>query len=421
MKKLTVMLLSFAMLLSLAACGGQPSGTQNGSQNGSSGAAANETIKIGVLEDLSGDFALVGNQKLHAAQVAVEEINKAGGVLGRQLEIIAPDAQSDTDRTVEMARKLILEDQVAVVMGPYTSAAREAIRPLFEDNGALLFYNNQYEGGVASHNVFCTGAVPEQQVLPLVEYLAGEGAKTYYILTADYNFGWICADWFKTACDQYDSEIVGEEFVPLSVGQFASSISKIQLADPDVLIAMPVGNTQTAFYEQWNATQQGDTPMCSTGALVQTYEHKRFAAPALNNMYVTTNYLEEIDSEASNAFKDAWHAMFPDEPYIGEEAEAEYVGVHLWAKAVEQAGTTEVEAVISALETGISIEAPSGTVTVDPATHHCIRDIYLVHCDEQHKVSEIRSWKAVAPDWLSKAKGIDLTKSSPNEQYTPID
>lgn len=414
MKKALTLVVAMCMILSLAACGG-------GKPKETSDPKAPETIKIGVLEDLSGDFALVGTQKLHAAQLAVAQINANGGVLGKQLEIIAPDAQSNTDRTVEMAKKLILEDKVSVVMGPYTSAAREAIRPLFEENGALLFYNNQYEGGVASHNVFCTGAVPEQQVMPLVEYLSGEGAKTYYILTADYNFGWICADWFKKACDQYGAKVIGEEYAPLSVGQFASSISKIQLADPDMLIAMPVGNTQTAFYEQWNSTQSGSTPMCSTGALTQTYEHKRFAPPAMNDMYVTTNYVEEIDSPASNAFKKAWREMFPDEPYIGEEAEAEYVGILLWAKAVELAKTTEVEAVIKALETGISVDAPSGTVTIDPATHHTIRDIYLVHCDEQHKVTEVKSWKAVAPDWLSKEKGIDLTKSSPNEQYTPID
>ena len=418
MKKCVSLLPVLGIVLSLTACG---DGSEGSAGTSGAGPGNEDTIKIGVLEDLSGDFALVGTQKLHAAQLAVAEINAAGGGLGKQIEIIAPDAQSDNDRTVEMARQLILDDKVAAVFGPYSSAAREAIRPLFEEHSALLFYNNQYEGGVASHNVFCTGAVPEQQVMPLIEYLSGEGNETYYILTADYNFGYICADWFRTACAEYGGEIIGEEYIPLSVGQFASSISNIQLANPDVLIAMPVGNTQTAFYEQWNSAQDGSTPMCSTGALAQTYEHRRFAPPAMSDMYITTNYIEEIDSEASNTFKDAWHEMFPDEPYIGEEAEAEYVGIHLWAKAVELAGTTEVEAVIDALETGISFDGPAGTVTIDPATHHCIRNIYLMHCDEQHNVTEVKRWEAVAPSWLSEAKGIDLTESCPNEQYTPID
>jgi len=162
--------------------------------------------------------------------------------------------------------------------------------------------------------------------------------------------------------------------------------------------------------------------MGSTGNIGQTYEHKRFAAPSLSNMYVTTNYVEEIDTPASNDFKDRWRAKFPDEPYIGMEAEAEYAGVHLWAKAVEKAGTTETEAVIAALESGdISFDAPSGKVTIDPATHHAVRDIYLMRVNDKHELEYVTKWDAIAPDWLSKEKGIDLTKDSPNKQFTPID
>ena len=407
-------LVALMVLTSFAGCGGS-------SDNGE--APEGETIKIGVLEDLSGDFSLVGQQKLHAAELAVSEINAAGGLLGKQIEIIAPDAQSDTQRAQTMAKKLILEDKVAVVHGCYTSAAREAVRPIFEENDALLFYNNQYEGGVASHNVFCTGAVPEQQVVPLTDYMVEEYGNEMYIITADYNFGQICAEWFRMAIEKIGGSIVGTEFVPLSVSQYASSITKIKEADPDILIAMMVGNTQASFYEQWSKVNiTGSVPMGSTGNIGQTYEHKRFAAPSLSNMFVTTNYVEEIDTPASNDFKDRWHAMFPDEPYIGMEAEAEYTGIYLWAAAVEKAGTTEVEAVIAALESGdISFDAPSGKVTVDPATHHCYRDIYLMRVNEKHELEFVKKWDNLAPDWLSKEMGVDLTKEAPNKQYTPID
>src|SRR5699024_10380826 len=153
----------------LVACGGDE-GAGNDTGNGESPSSDEDTIKLGVLEDRSGDFALVGIQKSHAVELAVEEINNDGGLLGKEIEIVAPDTQSDDTRYQEMTRKLILEDEVDVIMGAFSSASREAIRPIMEENEMLYFYNNQYEGGVASKYTFPTGAVPEHQVMTVMEY-----------------------------------------------------------------------------------------------------------------------------------------------------------------------------------------------------------------------------------------------------------
>lgn len=398
------------LMFTLAACGGTPASKPE-----------NGPIKLGILEDRSGDFALVGIQKYHAAQLAVEEINKAGGLLGRQIEIIAPDTQSDNQRYQEMARKLILEDKVDVIMGGFTSASREAIRPIMEQNKMLYFYNNQYEGGVASKYTFATGAVPEHQVVPLIKAMIKQYGPRLYTIAADYNFGQITADWVKKTAEENGGQIIGQEFIPLGVSQFSSTISKIQQAKPDVLVTLLVGVPQSSFYEQWAKSGIKGLPMATTVNMAQAYEHKRFKPPALANMYVTAPFMEELDMPEAKAFVKKWREKFPDEPYIGMEAEAEYTGIYLWAESVKKAGTVEKEAVIKALETGISVNAPSGKVTIDPKTHHAIKNVYLVHADENHKITFPQKWENVVPDWLSKEKGVDLTKKADNKQYTPLD
>lgn len=425
-KVLSMALACLAASTALMGCSNSSSSDSGDSSADNSSASASsdggDTVKIAVIEDISGDNSLVGTQKYHGAQLAISEINEAGGILGKQIEMIFCDGQSDNNVYQEMFNKVILEDEVDAIMGCYTSASREAVRPIVEENNALLFYNNQYEGGVASHNVFCTGAIPEHQITTLMQGMIEEYGPKVYIIAADYNFGQISAMWVEQEIANNGGELVGEEFIPLEVSQFSSTIANIQAAQPDVLVTLLVGTAQSSFYEQWGTSGIEGCPMATTVNIAQGYEHLRFNPPALENMYVTATYVEELDTDASNAFKDRWHAMFPDEPYIGMEAEAEYTGVYLYKAAVEKAGTTDVEAVITALESGeISYDGPGGTVTVDGATHHAVRDVYLFSCDASHTLHLEKTWNAVQPDWLSVTKGIDLRTDAPNEQYTPLD
>jgi urea transport system substrate-binding protein len=240
----------------------------------------------------------------------------------------------------------------------------------------------------------------------------------FYTIAADYNFGQLTADWFKKTIEQQGGEVIGEEFIPLDVSQFSTSITNIQNAAPDVLIVLLVGIKQSSFYEQKNSAGM-QIPMATTINMGQGYEHLRFPPPALNNMYVTVNFMQELAEDLDTDFPDRIRALYPDAEYVGMEAAAEYEGINLYALAAEQAGTTDKDAVRQALETNITFEGPGGPVTIDPATHHTIRNIYLVHADEEHNIILDDTFEAVRPDWLSKDKGCNLPEKPEAVQYEP--
>jgi branched-chain amino acid transport system substrate-binding protein len=381
-------------------------------------AIAADPVKIGLLEDQSGNFAIAVIPKIQATQLAVEEINAKGGILGRPIKLTHYDTQSDNTRFQEFARRLIQQDKVDVIFGAFSSASREAIRPIMDRYKQLYFYNNQYEGGVCDSNVFVTGAVPEQQFSTLIPWMMEKYGKKVYTIAADYNFGQISAEWVRMIVKEKGGTMVGEEFIPLSVSQFSQTIQNIQKAKPDVLVTLLVGANQASFYEQ-QASASLNIPMASSVNVGQAYEHKRFKAPALKDMYVTANYIEEIDSPASNDFKKRFHAKFPDAPYINQEAANAYNVVYLYKKAAEKAGSTDMKAVRKALESGdICTDGPSGKVCIDPKSHHQSHTIYLVHVKADHSVEIPKVWTDIKPYWLGDV-GCNLAKKDDTSQYTP--
>jgi len=381
-------------------------------------ALAADPVKIGLLEDQSGNFAIAVIPKIQATQLAIEEINAKGGILGRQIKLTHYDTQSDNTRFQEFARRLIQQDKVDVIFGAFSSASREAIRPIMDRGKQLYFYNNQYEGGVCDANVFVTGAVPEQQFSTLIPWMMQKYGKKVYTIAADYNFGQISAEWVRNIVKQNGGTMAGEEFIPLSVSQFSQTIQNIQKAKPDVLVTLLVGANQASFYEQ-QASANLSVPMASSVNVGQAYEHKRFKAPALKDMYVTANYIEEIDSPASNDFKKRFHAKFPDAPYINQEAANAYNVVYLYKNAVEKAKSTDMKAVRKALESGdICTDGPSGKVCIDPKSHHQSHTIYLVHVKADHSVEIPKVWDDIKPYWLGEV-GCDLSKKDDFSQYTP--
>src|ERR1700760_941478 len=214
-----------------------------------SGYAA-DPIKLGVLEDQSGDFALATIGKVHGIQLAADEINAAGGIAGRKIELVTYDTQSDNTRYQEFMRRVLQRDKVDVVFAGFSSASREAYRPIVDQLDGFAFYNNQYEGGVCDAHMIVTGAVPEQQFSTLIPWMMQKFGKKVYTLAADYNFGQISAEWVRNIVKENGGEMVGEEFIPLGVSQFASTIRNIQKVKPDVLITLLVGTAQASYYEQ---------------------------------------------------------------------------------------------------------------------------------------------------------------------------
>lgn len=382
------------------------------------GEAAAE-IKICVIDDHSGDFALPNIPKTHGAQLAVDELNAAGGVNGEQIELIHYDGQSDVKRYQELANKCILDDEVDVIMAGYTSSEREAARAVAVKNKTIFWHNNQGEGGIADKYSFFTGPIPEQQILTGVEYMINTYGPKMYVLAADYGFGQVSALWTHVAAGLFGGEIVGEEFIPLGNSEFAASIANVQKAKPDFMVHYLVGANQSQFYPQAQAVDLG-LPAISTVNLQQGYEHKQFSPPSLANMYIPVAYIEEIPTDANKAFIEAWRAKWPDEPYINQPARCAYVAVNIMAEAWRRAGSTDTDATIAALESGITFDAPEGRVLLDPATHHLTMNIRMAHVDETHSVSWVHDFGPVEPWWL-RTLGVNLVRQNDGRQYLPWD
>ena len=349
-------------------------------------AQSTDKIRIGTICDLSSYLQPFGTQKKRCLDLAVDEINHKGGLLGKQVELIAYDSQSNDQLYAQFATQLALRDKVVAVHAGLQSSSREVIRPILHRSNTLYFYNTPYEGGVCDRNCFCTGNTPGQLLAHLLPYMIKKHGKTIYVLAADYNFGQLSEKWTRKIAADNGASVIASEFFPLDVAQFGATISKIQAAKPAFLVNTFVGPAHASFYGQWAAAgMKKEIPIAS-----QTFgeggEILMMPPPVAEGITVCYDYLDEVDTPANQTFLQQFRTKFGnDYGYIGNLGVNEYQGVLLWAEAVKKAGTTNREPVIKALESGISIAGPAGKVSIDPTTHHCIFDMYLAESGENKK------------------------------------
>ena len=340
-------------------------------------------IKFGSILDSSGNFDAYGTPMDMATRLAISQINDAGGLLGNPVEVTAYDTQSDMALYSQYAQQLTRQDKVDVVHGGILSASREAIRQTMRRSNTLYFYNVLYEGGVCDRNIFINGVTPAQQVAALVPYAMQQAGKKVYVLAADYNYGQIMARWIQKFVADNGGETVGVDFFPLDVADFGSTIAKIQTAAPDLVVAPLVGGAHLSFFRQWAAAGMKDKiPLAST-TLGAGNEHKVLTPEEGDGIMLAYNYAESLDTPANTAFKAAWSDAYGDTSALHELAVSHYQGIMMWAEAVRQAGTTEHDAVVAAMETGLSIEGPGGVVTCDPQTHHAVLDVHIMEVKNQ--------------------------------------
>ncbi|HVV92697.1 MAG TPA: ABC transporter substrate-binding protein [Hyphomicrobiales bacterium] len=341
-------------------------------------AGAADTIKLAALYDLSGGLEVSGKPMLDTLNYAVGEINAAGGLLGKQVEVVTYDTQSAMQMYGQYAQQAALKDRVAVVHGGITSASREVIRPVLDKYKTLYFYDTPYEGGVCDRNIFCPSTTPGQTVDKLVAYALKKFGKKVYTLAANYNYGQITADWVKKYAKDGGGEVVGTEFFPLDAADFSATISKIQAAKPDWVMAVLVGGGTISFYRQFAAAGLGGKIGVASTTFGGNGEQLVLSPKETDGIAVCYNYMETIQNPENAKFLDGFHKKFGAKyTPLYELPMSSYQGVHLWAAGVRKAGSTDRMAVIKALETGIAIDMPSGKVTVDPTTHHCILNVYL--------------------------------------------
>jgi urea transport system substrate-binding protein len=345
--------------------------------------AANGPIKLGSVLDNSGNLNIYGKPMVDATAMAVEEINGAGGLLGRQIQLIQYDTQSDIALYTKFAQQLVREDKVDVVHGGITSASREAIRQTFRRANTLYFYNVLYEGGVCDRNCFVTGTTPAQAVEPIVDRAMKQWGNKTYTIAADYNYGQITAKWISYYVEQRKGTVAKIDFFPLDVADFGSTIAKIQEANPNFVSSALVGGAHMAFYRQWAASGMNKKiPLMSTTFGVGN-EHLALSPAEGDGILIAGNYSQEIDTPENKGFLARWAKKYGDTKPVHEIAVSQYQGIKLWAAAVTKAGTIEREPLIKELESGISIEGPAGTVTMEAKTHHAALDIRIMEVKNQ--------------------------------------
>jgi len=407
-----------AMIAPLAGCSGGSDGSDGSDGSGStgdSGDGPNPTVSI--IEPRSGGFAVAGTPKWQASRLAFEEINEQGGIMGEEVEIFDPDPQSKVDRTQQLVRRAIREKETDALWCAVSSATRAAVRPITTEFDQLYFYTQQHEGGVCDKNVFIMGCVPSMQITPLMEHMVNNYGNTIYTIAADYNFGQISAKWVKKLAQELDAEVLAEEFIPVSVSDFSSTIGNIQDADPDFVFSLLGGNNHASFYKQ-RSTSGLEKQIATTTHMVTDYSHIRLDSPALADVIATGSYMEEVDVGTNNEFITRFYNRWPDAEYIAMDAYNNYFSAYMYKNAVEQAGTFEQEAVKEALR-GVSYEAPLGEVSIDAATQHCAQRVFMVQADDQHNVELLQEPTTFEPTWLRDTIGCNLQEEAESHKYTP--
>ena len=379
-------------------------------------AMAADEIVVGSIIDMSGGLDIYGKPMTDCMTLAVEEQNAAGGLLGKKIKLANYDPQSNMQLYAQFAQQSALKDKATVVMGGITSASREVIRPVLTRNKTLYFYNTQYEGGVCDRNTFCTGVTPGQTVAKLIPYAMKKWGKKVYVVAADYNYGQITSQWVKKFVQENGGSVASIDFFPLDVTNFGPTISKIEQAKPDMIVSALVGGAHIAFYRQWAAAGlTKKIPLAST-TFAGGNEQIVLSPAEADGFLVSYNYFQNIDTPANKAFKERFYKRFgADYPNITELAMGTYQGFKLWAEGVKKAGSIDREKMITALESGISIDGPSGKVSIDPETHHCVLNV---------SIAEVRNKQLNIVETFQQQPPVDTSavcnlKKNPkdNQQY----
>ena len=357
------------------------------------GAHAADTIKVGVLHSLSGTMAISETALKNVALMTIEEINAAGGVLGKQLEPVVVDPASNWPLFAERARQLLAQDKVAAVFGCWTSVSRKSVLPVFKELNGLLFYPVQYEGEELEKNVFYTGAAPNQQAIPAVEYLMSEeggGAKRFVLLGTDYVYprttNKILRAFLKSK-GVSDADIM-EDYTPFGHADYQTIIARIKQFAAEgkktAVVSTINGDSNVPFYKELGNAGLKATDVPVVAFSVGEEELRGVDTKPLVGHLAAWNYFMSVDNAENKAFIDKYRAWAKknnvpnaDTVVTNDPMEATYVGLHMWKQAVEKAGSTEVDKVIAAMG-GQTFKAPSGfTLTMDATNHHLHKPVLI--------------------------------------------
>ncbi|MFC5496947.1 urea ABC transporter substrate-binding protein [Caenimonas terrae] len=397
---------------------------------GSAFAQAKDTIKVGVLHSLSGTMAISETVLKDTVLMAIDEINAKGGVLGRKLEPVVVDPASNWPLFAEKTKQLLGQDKVAVIFGCWTSVSRKSVLPVVEEMNGLLFYPVQYEGEELSKNVFYTGAAPNQQAIPAVDYLMskeGGGAKRWVLLGTDYVYPRTTNKILRAYLHSKgvkDTDI-DEKYTPFGHSDYqtiVADIKKFSAGGKTAVVSTINGDSNVPFYKELGnaGLKAKDVPVVAFS--VGEEELRGVDTKPLVGHLAAWNYFMSIKNPSNDEFKKKWAAYAKaknlpgaDKPLTNDPMEATYIGVNMWAQAVKKAGSTDTDKVIAAMA-GQTFKAPSGIVSeMDPKNHHLHKSVFIgeIKSDGQFNVV----WKTPGPvkakPWSPYIEGNDKKPDEP--------
>ncbi|MEP3114849.1 urea ABC transporter substrate-binding protein [Nisaea sp.] len=349
-------------------------------------AQAADTIKVGILHSLSGTMAISETTLKDAMLMLIDEQNKKGGLLGMKLEPVVVDPASDWPLFAEKARELISKEGVAVTFGCWTSVSRKSVLPVFEELNGMLFYPVQYEGEESSRNVFYTGAAPNQQAIPAVDYMLGEEggeAKRVVLLGTDYVYPRTTNKILRSYLNAKgiaDADIM-ENYTPFGHSDWQTIVAQVKefasQGKKTAVVSTINGDANVPFYKE--LANQGinaeDIPVVAFS--VGEEELAGLDAGPLVGHLAAWNYFMSVDTPENDAFIKSWHAFIKDEKRVtNDPMEAHYIGFKMWVQAVEQAGTTDVDAVRQAMY-GQTVKNLTGGVAVMNTNHHLSKPVLI--------------------------------------------
>ena len=395
-------------------------------------AHAADTIKVGILHSLSGTMAISETALKDMALMTIDEINKKGGVMGKKLEPVVVDPASNWPLFAEKTKQLLGQDKVAVIFGCWTSVSRKSVLPVVEEMNGLLFYPVQYEGEELSKNVFYTGAAPNQQAIPAVEYLMskdGGSAKRFVLLGTDYVYPRTTNKILRSFLHSKgikDADIM-ETYTPFGHSDYqtiVADIKKFSQGGKTAVISTINGDSNVPFYKELGnaGLKAKDVPVMAFS--VGEEELRGVDTKPLVGHLAAWNYFMSIKNPTNAAWIKEWSAYAKDKklpgqstkPLTNDPMEATYIGIHMWKQAVEKAKSTDTDKVIAAMA-GQTFAAPDGfTVKMDEKNHHLHKPVLVgeIRADGQFNVV----WKTKGPvkaqPWSPFIEGNDKKKDEPN-------
>jgi branched-chain amino acid transport system substrate-binding protein len=340
-----------------------------------------DSIKIGVIADQTGPLSAMGCAQANAATLVVDEINAAGGVLGRRLELILEDSATDDAQAAAKAAKLVADDHVDVVLGGIFSSTRQAIKgPAVEEGETLYIYPEQYEGQEYHPLLFCTGAVPAQQVEPLIPWVMQQtGARTFYLPSADYIWPQVMNRKLHEVASANGGEVLGEEYYPIDYADWAETVERINSSGAHIVFNTTVPPGCFPFLEALCAsgfTKRG-------GRVITTYWDENLTSllppDQIEGLYGCIDYYQSVSDPFSQKLLGRYNARFPEGPQFsaGSGSTGIYRGLKLWEAAITETGSLDQAAVVAALDHAKIAEGPGGPAEMVPGQHHVRMNMYI--------------------------------------------